>query len=396
VFGPDGRVVGEVSAGVQETDVSAEATGQLASLAIYLGVALAVGLLVAVVLARRLKRHTFGLELDEIAALVQEREATLHGIREGIVAVDPDGRISLANDQAHQLLGTAPRDVGRPIAEVLPAGDLRDLVFLQPDDAEVTDRLALHRGRFLVGSRRTVSETGRPLGYVVTLRDRTELERALRELDETRSLTDALRAQQHEFSNRMHVMSGLLELGRYDEAIGYAREINSAAAGLAADLQAVIDDARLVALLMAKTTVAAERGVTLTVRCESRIPALDTVSDRLVTIIGNLVDNAIEAVISDPSDAGAAVDVCLAAAAGGLTIDVRDTGPGIPAGATDLIFSGGWTTKGDAPGRKRGLGLALVRQQIDGLGGTIELRDSPGTHFHLRLPLGVGSQRVDA
>ncbi|MDQ6851679.1 MAG: sensor histidine kinase [Actinomycetota bacterium] len=383
-----GRVVGEVSAGVPETDVSAEAGGQLISLAIYLAVALGVGLLVAVLLARRLKRQTFGLELDEIASLVQEREATLHGIREGVVAVDPDGRISLANDRAHQLLATVAADVGRPIVDVLPDGELCARVFLAPDEMEVTDRLAMHHGRFLVGSRRPVSGAGRSLGYVVTLRDRTELEQALRELDETRSLTDALRAQQHEFSNRMHVMSGLLELGHYDEAMGYANEINSSVAARAAELEAVIDDPRLVALLVAKTTVAGERGVTLTVECGSRISVPEADSDALVTIIGNLVDNAIEAVSDAGPEAGIASAVLVRLASGerDLLIEVHDTGPGIPPGAADSIFTGGWSTKGDDGGRQRGIGLALVRQQLDGLGGRIDVRADEGTQFRVTIP----------
>jgi two-component system CitB family sensor kinase len=216
VLRADGVAVGEVSAGVLEKNVSAQAVAELDDVAVYLAVGAIAGLLVSVLLARRLKRKTFGLELDEIAALVQEREATLHGIREGVVAVDSAGRLTLINDEAHLLLGTTAPAIGRPVAEVMPPGEMGERLFAPRTDGEVTDVVVLHGGRVLVGSRREVRHGSRVLGYVVTLRDRTDLEQALRELDENRSLTDALRAKKHEFSNRLHVISGMLDVGRYD------------------------------------------------------------------------------------------------------------------------------------------------------------------------------------
>jgi two-component system CitB family sensor kinase len=388
VFAADGSIVGEVSAGVRENDVMVEARGELISLAVYFSLAVAAGLLVAVLLARRLKRQTFGLELDEIAALVQEREATLHGIREGVIAVDRDGRITLINDQAHHLLGTTPNDVGRPVVDVVPVGELRALLLGDGTVAVVTDRLVLHDGQFLVGSSRAVSQGGRELGSVITLRDRTELEHALRELDDVRNLTDALRAQQHEFSNRMHVMSGLLELGRFDEAIGYASSITGATAGLAAELEASISNAPIVALLVAKTTVARERGVALTIACDNHVYVADEATDTIVTVLGNLIDNAIDAV----SDLGATpgtvptVQVRLAEGEHDLVIDVSDNGPGIPVGAADSIFADGWSTKTRPGERQRGLGLALVRQLVRTSGGEVQVREGAGGRFRVLLP----------
>ncbi|MEO8888772.1 MAG: ATP-binding protein, partial [Jatrophihabitantaceae bacterium] len=334
------------------------------------------------------KRQTFGLELDEIAALVQEREATLHGIREGVIAVDPDGRMSLVNDQAHRLLGTTPKDVGRPIVDVVPVGELRTLLLGGGTATPVTDRLVLHDGQFLVGSCRAVSQGGRELGSVITLRDRTELEHALRELDDVRNLTDALRAQQHEFSNRMHVMSGLLELGRFEEAIGYASSITGATAGLAAELEASISNAPLVALLVAKTTVARERGVALTIDCDNHVDVADEATDTIVTVLGNLIDNAIDAVSEADATPGTVptVQVRLAEGAHELVIDVSDTGPGIPAGAGDSIFTDGWSTKTRPGERARGLGLALVRQLVRSSGGEIQVREGTGGRFRVVLP----------
>jgi two-component system, CitB family, sensor kinase len=292
IFGSDGTVIGEVSAGLLENRVSSEAAGQLPGLAAYALVALAAGIVVAWALARRLKRQTFGLELDEIAALLQDREATLHGIREGVIALDPAGRVSLINDQAHLLLHTPPDTLGRPVSELFPDGRLLDLLV---GKGSGHDQVVLFGDRLLVVNRMPITRRGKALGTVVTLRDRTELEAALRELDDVRGFTDALRAQQHEFSNRMHVIAGLLELGRYQEAESFVSEVSGATAGLAAELETRISSPLVIALLVAKTTVAIERGVNLTVTGESRLEVDQDQANALVSIIGNLVDNAIDA-----------------------------------------------------------------------------------------------------
>ena len=381
---PDGAVVGEVSAGVVETTIVSKASDELFTLAVYLAVAVAVGVAVASLLAHRLKRQTFGLELDEIAGLLREREATLHGIREGVVAVDPQGCLSLINDQAHHLIGTTPSALGRAVSDVFPEGDLRDLL-REPGD--VADRLVLLGGRFLVASRMRIRHGSRDLGSVVTLRDRTELESALRELDDVRGLTDALRAQQHEFSNRIHVISGLLEMHRYDEALGYMVEIDIEDSSLAAELEANIANPRVIALLLAKATVARERGVIMSVHPASPVTIDDATADAMVLILGNLIDNAIDAATQAPSRSDApSVAVRLAQGTREVSIEVADSGPGIPAGVRASIFDGGWSTKPESEGRVRGLGLALVRQLVDQLGGSVEVGEGRGARFRVDIP----------
>jgi Signal transduction histidine kinase regulating citrate/malate metabolism len=392
IFANNGKtVIGEVSVGVEEGTVSGALYGLLPGLAGYLAIALAVGIAAAYLLARRLKRQTFGLELDEIATLVQDREATLHGIREGVVALDAKGRVTLMNDQAGLLLGIAPPALGKPLAELVPQGWLRTI--LEDESLETTDQTVLVADRLLVVSRTRVRHRGRELGSVLTMRDRTELDSALRELDEVRSLTDALRAQQHEFANRMHVVAGLLELGDDREAMRYVQQVEGVTADLTAELGAKIGDARLVGLLLAKNTVAAERGVTLEVSCVSRMDVTEEQATPLVSILGNLIDNAIDAVTGADAGRLAAVTVRLAADRQGLVVDVADSGPGIPADVGESIFSDGWSTKATDGGRARGLGLALVRQLVDRLGGTISVQDGPGARFRVRVPR-AGQQRT--
>jgi two-component system CitB family sensor kinase len=380
VFGPGGRPIGEVSVGVLLSRVSAQAWAQVGSLAAYAVVALLVGVAVALLLSRRLKRQTFGLELDELASLLQEREATLHGIHEGVIALDPQGRISLINDQAHEMLRTPPAVVGETVDAVFQPGRLPDLLTGRHQGA---DQMVLAGDRLVVINRNPVTHRGKDLGSVVTLRDRTELEQALRELDDVRSFTDALRAQQHEFSNRMHTVAGLLELGHTDEALHYVSEVTGATAGLAGAMEARISSRLIIALLVAKTAVAAERGVTLSVSGDSPLEVDDEQAAALVSILGNLIDNGIDAAAGSRS---AAVTVRIAQDASWAVIEVADTGPGIPAGARELVFADGWSTKAASGDRPRGIGLALVSQLARRLGGDVKVGDGPGGVLQVRFP----------
>src|SRR5204863_7347553 len=149
-------------------------------------------------------RQTFGREPDEIGTLLEQREAVLHGIREGTVATDAAGRITLLNDEAKRLLGLDADAVGKLLAEVVPAGHVRDVLSGRVDGP---DEVVLVGDRVLVVNRMPVSVRGREIGAVVTLRDRTELEGLLREPDDVRSLAEAPPAQEHDLPHRLHVIS---------------------------------------------------------------------------------------------------------------------------------------------------------------------------------------------
>jgi two-component system CitB family sensor kinase len=382
VFSPNGTVIGEVSAGIKETQVTGEWWHELPAIGLYTVVALGFGAIVALLLARRLKRTTFGLELHEIARLLQEREAMLHGIREGVITFDPNGNVTLINDEARRLTDMRTDAVGKPLDELLPDGRLRDVLAGRADG---TDQIVLTGEHRLMVNRIAVTLAGRPLGAVVTLRDRTEVDQLMRELTSTRGLTDALRAQQHEFANRMHTVAGLLELGRSDEAMAFLTETSGAVDGFAESVGARIADPVVAALVVAKATVAAERAVTLLLTEDSVINDRPPDAQAVVTILGNLVDNAIEAASHGPSPAH--VTIRLRQTGDELTIRVSDTGPGIPAGASASIFRVGFSTKPNVAGVARGIGLALVHQVTTRLGGRITVTDGPGPVFTVVLPL---------
>jgi two-component system CitB family sensor kinase len=381
LWAPSGSIAGEVSAGILERRVSDQLLGELPNFLLYFACALGIGIVASVTLARRLKRSTFGLELDEIAALVQEREAMLHGIREGVITVDRSGRITLANDEARRLLALGPETVGRELGTLVSPGRLRALL---TGESTGRDEVILTDEHVLVVNRMPVFRQGRELGAVVTLRDRTELEGLLRELDSVDAMTNALRAQQHEFSNRMHTLAGLIELGDHDQAARYALDVSGASSGLAEAIRERIERPELAAMLLAKTTIASERGVELVLSESSHLADTGHETPALLTIVGNLIDNAVDAAAA--GSAPPRVSVTLSTADGQLTIEVQDSGPGVPEELCQAIFTDGFTTKGEHGRRNRGLGLALVHRLVHRAGGTIAIDEAPATTFTVVLP----------
>jgi two-component system CitB family sensor kinase len=392
MYGTDGRMIGEVSVGIPVSKVTTALFSELPTYLGWLGVALAAGGIASWLLARRLKRKTFGLELDEIARLVQEREATLHGIREGVIAFDEDGRISVVNDEAQRLLGGAAIPLGSRLDEVLPDGRLRDVLGGEtggPDEVVLTDDYCLTVNRM------PVVLAGQPHGAVATLRDRTEMSGLLRELDGVRSLTDALRAQQHEFSNRLHAVTGLLELGQVDQALAYLTELNGGSAQFADALRERIGSPLVVGLLLGKAAEASERGISLELSEDSWLSESPAKPQALTTILGNLLDNALDALAGAAPGSGR-IAVSVVEGDEGIAVRVADNGPGIPPGSSASIFQDGYTTKSDRGPLRRGLGLALVHRLVQRLHGTIAVTEGPSPVFSVHLPAGAPSPTVGA
>jgi len=381
LFGPSHDVIGEVSVGIQESSVSGDLLRQLPSYGIWIVVVLGIGAIASFGLASLLKRRTFGLELDEISRLLQEREATLHGIREGVIAVDPIGRITVVNDEAQRLLGLPPAAVGRRIEEVLEPGHLADVL---TGTTVVTDGIVISDDYSLIVNRMPVTLAGRPHGAVLTVQDHTDLDAVTRELHGERSLTESLRAQQHEFTNRLHAITGLLELDRSSEALSYLHEIRGITADFDQTLRSRIQSPQIVGLMLGKASEAHERGITLTVAPDSDLGEAPGRIHPLITILGNLIDNAFDALLDAPVPRQ--VTVGIKETSDSVTITVCDNGPGIPNDATRQIFTKGYTTKRGTVVRHVGLGLALVEQTVTKLGGAISVSDGPGACFTVTLP----------
>jgi len=373
-----GGIVGAVSVGIAYDSVRARLIHAIPGLFAYAGGALAVGALAAWLISRRVQRQTRDLAFSDISGLLAEREAMLHGIREGVVALDRAGRVRLLNDEAQRLLGIGDESVGRSPDEALGEGRTADVL---AGRVTGTDLLTVRGQRVLVANRMPTDDGG----AVATLRDRTELEQLGRELDSTRGLIDALRAQDHEHANRMHTLLGLLELEMYEDAVEFVDEVVGDHRVTAEQVTEKIHDPLLAALLVGKATVAAERGVALWVSDHTRLPDRLVDPRGLVTVVGNLVDNALDAVAGTLR---ARVEVELRAEGRTVILRVRDTGPGIPAEQRELIFMDGWSTKTPPAHRKRGIGLSLVRRLAERQGGsaTVGETEEGGAEFTVVLP----------
>lgn len=381
----DDEVIGQVSVGILESELRAEFLGGLGGLLAALAAAALVGVVGSAWIGRVIRRRIYGLEPDEIRAMLETREAMLHGIREGLVAVDERERIVLINDAAARLLDVDDPDrvLGTPVGEVLD----RELArFIASGEDRETPVLSGERVLLVHGDR--VRVEGREIGSIAILRDRTELETMLRELEGAQGLAEGLRAQSHEFSNKLHVVSGLLELGHVDAAIAFIQRVGSGGALSTLDEHDGIADVETAALVLAKRSRAQELGLTFELEPDSHLDPTADPRERtdLVTVVGNLVDNAIEACvlggrvvlsIRDDLDPGMVV------------VRVDDDGPGVPPGDRAAIFEPDVSGKAPAQGKaRRGIGLTIVQRVAARLGGSILVEESPagGARFVVRLP----------
>ncbi|MFJ4039389.1 ATP-binding protein [Microbacterium sp. NPDC090007] len=376
----DGPIVALVSVGVTlgavQQDIAARAPLiVLASTAI-----VGIGVLGALYVRRSARRVTGSYTPAELSRLVESYETVLHSLREGLVVTDRTGRIVLYNDEAADLLGLPPAtsgqvsldprevDMDAGLAEAIATG--RRMV----EETVVTGERVL-----LVNQEETRDLNGRRApqrGRVMTLRDRSELQALLGELEGVRTLSDTLRSQTHEHGNRLHALLALLELGRSDDA----RRLIVASTGerqeLADRMVSDDEDAIVVALLLGKLDEAAERGVRLDIDVGEPTPALPLAAAEAVTVVGNLVDNALDA-----AAAGAAprwVRATLHEGGDDVVIEVADSGAGFDPTLTDPFAFGASTKTAQAPGG-RGVGLALVRDIVAARGGTLQVSDSPTT-----------------
>ncbi|WP_019818912.1 sensor histidine kinase [Saccharomonospora saliphila] len=391
VIGDDGALTGIVVAGTRTPGLFESAANRPADTLALIGIATVLGIAGSLLLARRVKRQTLGLEPREITGLVEHREALLHGIREGVVALDQQHRITLVNDHARTLL-TLPDDcVGATVDELDISSRLREVLTGRTGG---TDEIVLRAGRVLVLNRMPVERSGRTLGAVVTLRDRTELTTLREELEAATRSTDTLRAQAHEFTNRLHTIAGLIELGEYDEVRDYVDLIGRTREEWHEHVGARVHDTAVAALLIAKASLAAEQGVGLRLTEDSALGEADErLSSDLVTVLGNLVDNALDAARSGGA-AEAFVEVDIRQDDHAVSVRVRDSGPGVAPEIATEVFTHGFTTKAAEHGGGRGLGLALTRQACRRRGGSVELRNDGGAVLTATLPYVRAPERV--
>jgi sensor histidine kinase regulating citrate/malate metabolism len=422
VYDENGTIVALAAVGVTVTHVDEVSNRRIGWLALIGVVALGVGFAGSLVIARWVRRQTLGLGPKELARLFTYYDAVLASVHEGMVLLDGPGRISSVNTEARRLLGVGDESIGKTPAE---AGLPPHLATLMAEPESLTDELVLSADRVLVLTRRPVAVRGTPVGAVVTLRDHTELDALTGELDRAESFSEALRAQAHESANRMHTVISLIELGETEHALSFAVSEMQTAQRLADRVREGVGNPATAALLLAKSALGAERGIEVIVRPGSFLPPDAAPDHELVTIVGNLVDNAFDILATVPvADGQRRVTVALdligltihgAEAVGGgpprpdpqedgieldgpyVRIVVTDTGPGLGEDQARSVFNRGWSTKtARGPAGARGLGLALVAQAVARCGGSVRADPGRGARFVVGLPYRGTGERVAA
>lgn len=381
VHSAGGTVIGLVSTGITTEAINGKLLDQIPAVAVGILAALAVAGAGSWLLSRRLRRQTHGLGPGEMTRMYEYYDAVLHSVREGLVVVDRDGRLALINDEGRRLLDLGDDPLtDRPVHGLPLPGEVGELLTSR---RAAVDEPVLAGGRVLVANQRETRFDGRPLGTVLTLRDHTDLRALTGELDSVRGLTEALRAQAHEAANRLHTVLTMVELGRTEDAVALATAELTLAQQLTDQVVGSVHEPALAALLLGKSAQAAERGVQLTVEGDSAITGEPVPVADLLTVVGNLVDNALEAVagVEPPRR----VRVLARQDETEVLIRVTDNGPGIPPDQAATVFARGWSTKRDG----RGIGLALVRQVADRHGGSyaVTAAEPRGADICVRLPV---------
>ncbi len=412
VLDPDGTVRALVAAGVTVGTVDVAVSGRLPTL-LAAGLALlAAGAAASWLLGRYLRRVTRGWGPEQLAQLFAYYESVLHSVREGVILIDSRGQVVMYNDQAAELLGLPGHAAGHPagtpgagspaaggpaaggpaaapsLADLPLAASLKELF---ESGRTAADELHLTGSRVLVVNQGPAVAPGAvagrrepAFGTVATIRDRTEIESLGSELATMRTLSDALRAQTHEHANRLHTMVSLLELGKGAEALAFATQDLELSQRLTDDVVSSIEEPVLSALIMGKAAQAHERGVELSLDAGGPAVVSGLAVQDLVTIVGNLLDNAIDAA----ADAAPPrlVELSVHSTDAALEVSVEDSGPGINPEDVDDVFRHGFSTK-TAGSSGRGLGLALVRQAVHRLGGSLTITSPAGAVVRVTLPL---------
>ncbi|MFE4197383.1 ATP-binding protein [Paenarthrobacter sp. NPDC056912] len=397
-----GNVKALVAAGITVRTVDTDVAERLGVIGLIALVVLFFGSVASWLLGRYLRSVTRGWGPEQLAQLFAYYESVLHSVREGVILIDTHGKAVMYNDQAAELLGLEPSDADRspdaaPGLVELPLGGSLRALFESGRPAH--DEIHLTGSRILVVNQAPAVGPVPPrsrqkpavYGTVATIRDRTEIESLGSELQTMKTLSDALRAQTHEHANRLHMIVSLLELGRTPQALDFATKDLELSQQLTDDMVASVDEPVMSALVMGKAAEAHERGVELVVHTSGRSGVRGLEIQDLVTILGNLLDNAIDA--AAVGDLPRKVELAVDAGPAAVEFSVRDSGSGIDPAAIDDVLQYGFSTKSakDDPrgGHGRGVGLALVRQAVQRLNGTMSISNPGGAQFHVVLPAPV-------
>lgn len=383
LYAENGAQIGAVIVGIMSRDIESNVARLTGPLRWLFGLSLFIGIVLSILLSRRIKKILFGLEPHQIARLLEERSAILSTVREGIIAINKDARLVLVNEMAEKILraaGVKDALLGQPVHTVVPSTRLDAILKEGKPEYDCEQDI---NGQIIMTNRAPVIIQGQTVGAVATFRDMTEVRALAERITGLNNYVEALRSRSHEYLNKLHVISGLLCNKHYDKLEAYLADIIGNKVQEVSAIKNTVEDPVIAGFLESKFSRAHELGVTLSLGGEGRIPPLSPKGARaLVTVLGNLLDNAFEAVSYATEQH---IHVGISGDAAQLAVSVTDSGRGIAEEHAQKIFTKGFSTKG--PGR--GIGLYMLLLTLDAMDGTVEIDAPPGhgTTFTVRIPL---------
>ncbi len=384
IFNEKNEIIGVVSVGYLVEDVNAIVLNHQLKVGLLIGILTILGIIGAISISTHFKQAIFGLEPEQIARLFSERKTIIESIREGIVAIDPDAKVTVTNRQALEILGKDSLDevVGHHIRDVLPGARLSHIL---TDGGERIDQELAIGDTTMIINNVAMREGEQIIGAVASFRRLDELEIMTRQLSQVKEYSELLRAQTHEYSNKLHTIAGLIEIGHQKEALDLIGRESAGYQGLIAFLAKAVPHPLLAAFLIGKYNHAQELRIDFRIDPESQLIDVpdDLNREKILTILGNLIGNAFDAALENTDNPE--VLLSMTDAGHDLIFEIEDSGPGIPVAISDKIFERGFTTRGQGD---RGQGLYLVKKALKDLDGEITLGDSElgGARLSVYIP----------
>ncbi len=375
--------IGAVVVGLLTDKVYEEIRPHIVIFRLTLLLGLVIGIIWATILSLNIKRSIYGLEPKEIAVLLGQRENVLQSLKNGIVAVDKNGSILLFNKIAEEVLGFDNNDIGKNITELQSPYMQQMMEVLATNEPLYNEEVKIKSNKILLCSYTPFSDhKGETIGIVNSFQDLTEVKAMAEELTGIKKMAFALRAQNHEFMNKLHTISGLVQLESYDEAVEYIEYISDQREEVSQILNYKIKNPYVAAILLAKYNKAAEANILLEIDADSKLEIIpeNITADEVCSLIGNLIENAIDELVKTENGI---ISIYLNGNDKGLEICIQDNGPGIDTSIRDKIFEKGITTKDG----NRGIGLSIVRKIINNASGMIELKEEDGVMWQIFIPM---------
>ena len=384
VFTPifkDGNQIGAVAIGSPINKVYNEIYSKIEGFIPFIILGLILGVIAATLLSSNIKKAIFGLEPEEIALILKEKEAVIESVKEGIVAVDKKGRVTLFNKAAGEILELTHDDIGRPLANLSYEHKISEVLKLGKyfENIEMKVRPGL---TIFCKYNPLKNDKGEVIGLVMNFRDLTEVKKMAEELTGIKKMTCSLRAQNHEFMNKLHAISGMIQLGEYNEAVKFISSVSKTHKDISGILQGQIKNVPIAALLLSKYNKAEESRIIFEIDSSCHLDQLPEYmsEDELGSVIGNLIENSLDEV---STDGNGFVHFKIFQLENNLKIQVNDNGTGIPLDMRNIIYDIGTTTKTG----QRGVGMYVVKKIIDESLGTIEFKVDNGTWWDINIPM---------